>query len=435
MKQSTSNSSKSDRLKNKIKMEMEERRKKQLAKKSKLEITKIKKQAKYVRKRGKVRSLHQYLNPKWNGSPHPLILIGAKQMENIKDNCIILTEMSRSNICRTNSSDGGQTCYTVKSMGINVKQIIKEGQKIVNISPENVTDGFVAILCEANSQCLHEDPSICFISADRDNDDVYEYALLMLYITNIDIGVNDVTGSKWVPIHVWDNEKDYIKLKKMKKSTIKRNKATHHYGSTGECFSFGLRNDFKKSECQRISLTQYASDNNGSDSSQFIQYIGDYFENCYRSFNKIIPGLSNFINVTCRFMKYKSKQTDLKHYVTTLFKDDIKDQSKCFMLSGNININAKTRDLHCEKDTTYTTICVPKQSLIHAYVVFEFMINDSMTLQLDVQQNSAFVYSAYCLSHRQLCTMGKNCMNISNYSARSVFNHFKKSLERVQTDA
>ena len=161
--------------------------------------------------------------------------------------------------------------------------------------------------------------------------------------------------------------------------------------------------------------------------------MGDYFDNCYKSFNKIVSGLSNFINVTCRFMRYESKQTDLKDYVTSMFKDDIKEHSKNFMLSGNININAKTRDLHCEKDTTYTTICVPKQSLIQAYVVFEFKINESMILQLDVKQNSAFTYSAYCLAHRQLYTIGKNCMNISNYSARSVFNHFRKSLDRVKT--
>jgi hypothetical protein len=59
----------------------------------------------------------------------------------------------------------------------------------------------------------------------------------MLYITNIDIGANDITGSKWVPIHVWDNEKDYINLNKVKKSTIKKNKTTHHYGSTGYSMS------------------------------------------------------------------------------------------------------------------------------------------------------------------------------------------------------
>ncbi len=185
-----SNSSKSDRLKKKIESEMEERKMKQLAKKSRLEISleisKTKKQSKYFKKRKKVRFLRQYLNPKLNSSPHPLILIGAKQFENMKENCIILTDMTRFNVCTTNSSDGGQTSYSVKGMGNNMTQIFGEGQKIGKVSPEYISGGYLAILCEVKSQCLQEDPSICFITTDRDNDDVYEYALLMLYVTNID---------------------------------------------------------------------------------------------------------------------------------------------------------------------------------------------------------------------------------------------------------
>lgn len=439
MNQGMLNGSESYKLKKKIALEMEERKKKQQTKNSQLEISKNKKQAKYYKKRQKVRSLHQFLDLKLNSSPHPLILIGAKQFENIKDNSIILTDMTRTNVTTSNSSDGGRTSYTVKSMGINVTQIFGEdlkidkhhvgdGQNIGEVFPEYINGKYLAILCEVKSQCLQEDPSICFINADRDNDDAYQYALLMLYVKNIDI---DVIGSKWSPIHVWDNVKDYAVIKKIKRSTIKSNKSTYHYGSTGECFSFGLRNDFKKTECQRISLTQYANDN-APEITHFIQYIGDNFDKCHKAFDKIIYGMSNFINVTCRFMKYESKQTVLKDYVTAIGNNDIKNKSKSFILSGNININAKTRDFHCEKDTTYTTICVPKQTLIHAFVVFEFMINESMILQLKIKQNSAFTYSAYCLCHRQLYAVGDNCMNISNYSARSVFTHFRKSLERVK---
>lgn len=426
-----SNSNKCDRLRSKIDLEMKERKYKQLAKKSQLKISKDRKQANIYIKRRKIRSLHQYLHQGFKISPHPLILIGAKQFEHIKENSIVLRDMTRYNICKTNNSDGGLTSYAVKNMGNNVKHLFVEGQNIIKVSPRYITGGYLAVLCEAKAQCLQEDPSICFISADRGNDDVYEHALLMLYVTNIDIGVIDVVGSKWVPIHVWENDKDYTSLKRLKKSTIKSNDPTHHYGSSGECFSFGLRNDFKKSKCQRISLTQYAS-NNDLDATHFIQYIGDYFDKCHQSFNKIISGIPNFLNITCRFMQYESKHTDVKEYVTTVFKNDNKNQSKNFMLTGNININAKTRYLHCEKDTTYTTICVPKQTLIHAYVVFEFRINESTILQLDVEQNSAFTYSAYCLTHRQLYTIGQKCMNISSYSARSVFNHFRKSLERVK---
>ncbi len=39
---------------------------------------------------------------------------------------------------------------------------------------------------------------------EEDNDDEYEYALLIIYVTNIDIGVINEVGSKWVPINVWE---------------------------------------------------------------------------------------------------------------------------------------------------------------------------------------------------------------------------------------
>jgi hypothetical protein len=35
--------------------------------------------------------------------------------------------------------------------------------------------------------------------------------------------------------------------------------------------------------------------------------------------------------------------------------------------TANINTNAITRDLHCEKDTTCTTICVPKKKTKNTY--------------------------------------------------------------------
>jgi hypothetical protein len=65
---------------------------------------------------------------------------------------------------------------------------------------------------------------------------------MMLYVTDFDTSDTNDVGSYCVPIHVRDSEKDYAILKKRKRSTIKRHKSSRHYGSSGECFSFGLRN-------------------------------------------------------------------------------------------------------------------------------------------------------------------------------------------------
>ncbi len=152
---------------------------------------------------------------------------------------------------------------------------------------------------------------------------------------------------------------------------------------------------------------------------------------CHKSFDEVIPSMSSYINLTCRSFKYEAKKTILANYLST-FSDDTHGKQSYSILTANININATTSDIHCEKDTTHTIICVPPQKDATAHIIFEFYINHETTLQLEVKQNGVFAYSAYCLAHRQLSTFGDHCMNISTYSAKSVYDHFRKSLERVQ---
>ncbi len=44
--------------------------------------------------------------------------------------------------------------------------------------------------------------------------------------------------------YLWNNAEDITTVRRFKKSTVK-NGGNHHFGSTGECFSFGLHNIFK----------------------------------------------------------------------------------------------------------------------------------------------------------------------------------------------
>jgi hypothetical protein len=103
-----------------------------------------------------------------------------------------------------------------------------------------------------------------------------------------------------------------------------------------------------------------------------------------------------------------------------------------YMLTGNININATTRDIHCEMDVTYTTIHVPNQIENNAHIVFEFKINDCTSIILNIKQNATITYSAYCLAHRQVTTYGNNCMNISTYSNKRLFSSYKQSYKRIK---
>ena len=102
-----------------------------------------------------------------------------------------------------------------------------------------------------------------------------------------------------------------------------------------------------------------------------------------------------------------------------------------FSVSGNVNVNAATKKIHCECDITYTTIHVPSQGELSSHIIFEFLLNEKLSMKIKAMQHSSFCYSAYCLSHRQICTHGKNCINVSTYSPKSLLCNYRHSLKRV----
>jgi len=126
-------------------------------------------------------------------------------------------------------------------------------------------------------------------------------------------------------------------------------------------------------------------------------------------------------------MRQLSSNTEMEHLVK---KENSKNNVQ-FMLTANINIDAKTKYLHCEKDTTYTTIYVPKQISTQAFIVFEFELNELHSLKIKFPPESCFTYSAYCLGHRQIYTNGHKCMNVSTYSSKRLYCHFRKSMVRL----
>jgi hypothetical protein len=64
--------------------------------------------------------------------------------------------------------------------------------------------------------------------------------------------------------------------------------------------------------------------------------------------------------------------------------------------------------------------------------VFEFQLNPLFSLKIQVLQNCSFTYSAYCLAHRQVYTYGFNCINLSTYSTKRLYNHYRLSLNRLK---
>jgi hypothetical protein len=136
-----------------------------------------------------------------------------------------------------------------------------------------------------------------------------------------------------------------------------KNNIHHHYGSSGECFSFGLHNSYKSSTSNGITITHHA---------------GDYLSLLctFNTFYTIIPGISKDFYILARTLKEMSKNSPLLKMFHQNYNNSCTD-SFTFSVSGNVNVNTATKNLHCKCDITYTTIHVPSQNELSSHVIFD----------------------------------------------------------------
>ncbi|MFO0446117.1 MAG: hypothetical protein ACK51L_00465, partial [bacterium] len=167
--------------------------------------------------------------------------------------------MTRTNKKPNMNSDGGITSFVITYVGKNVTSFMKNNMNTSNTIDEDYGDkNFLAILAKTADSNLQNDRHIHFVTTNSTDDDTYEHVLLLLYISNIQRHFkNKPANTPLEYTSTWDNHNDFLHLKKIKQSTIKNNNPEHHYGSQGYCFSFGLRNDFKKIKDDLISVGLY----------------------------------------------------------------------------------------------------------------------------------------------------------------------------------
>jgi len=177
---------------------------------------KIKKRKKYYIKRKKVRSLYTCISSKNNISPHPFLLIGSKIVDKIKENCIFLSDMTRTNKKPNMNSDGGITSFAITYVGKNVTSLMKNNINTSNTISEDYGDKyFLAILAKTTDNNLQNDRHIHFVSTKSTDDDTYEHVLLLLYISNIQRHFeNKAANTALEYTSTWDNHNDFIHLKK-----------------------------------------------------------------------------------------------------------------------------------------------------------------------------------------------------------------------------
>jgi hypothetical protein len=347
--------------KEKVVNEMHRRREKQLRIHYNAQRKKTCSINKWYKKRKKLRRLNCYIFSKRNISVHPLAAISSDTYNVVKDNCIILENMVRCKVNRRNCTDGGITSFDIQSVGINVNCFItnnKDGNCLECIDVDDVLGGFLIVLCSVTESALQNDPNITFIPSD----DHSVYAVLLVLGTDM----NQVVDARLIP--TWDNRRDFSMLKKFKKSTVKIGRSNHHYGSSGYCYSFGIRNAFSRNSTSNVTITSYAGDEM-EPANMFKSFIWQTMDFTFEYLDNIITGLTNNLHIFNKSMQYHAKKTELSSYMKKAI--DINSRYN-IMSSGNINIEACTKFFHCERDTTYTTLMVPPQTISNPFIEFDF---------------------------------------------------------------
>jgi len=129
-----------------------------------------------------------------------------------------------------------------------------------------------------------------------------------------------------------------------------------------------VRNSYNYTQATMVSLTNYAGDGSAK-MKEYKRYIWKQFHSVFMSVDRILAGLSCKLNVCIESIQNVSKNNVLDKYVINA--EDIECGK---ILTASINIDCQTRDLHCEKDVTYTTIVVPFQEDSTCFIVFEFKL-------------------------------------------------------------
>jgi len=141
-----------------------------------------------------------------------------------------------------------------------------------------------------------------------------------------------------------------------------------------------------------------------------------------RALDRIIP---SFVRRTSSFTINIHRQ--LKNCINA--RDDL--IGNLGILPAFINVDASTKILHTERDTTYTIISVPKQEKKTLGINFQLSLTKSASLFLNMQALTTFAYSAFFLTHRQNHDSGHNNINISSYGNQRLFFNARKSIKRI----
>ena len=146
--------------------------------------------------------------------------------------------------------------------------------------------------------------------------------------------------------------------------------------------------------------------------------------------SRILPGFLNIVS------------TKIKNMIPLI---NVSDEDDCFysnllqkngIMNVHVCINAQTKIMHTEADSTMTVIGVPFQPDPNYGMLnpqFYFNVTKTETIVINMKEYSTFSFLGYMLNHQQVMSNNPNkniFINIASYGNKRLFHNILKSIKR-----
>ena len=215
--------------------------------------------------------------------------------------------------------------------------------------------------------------------------------------------------------------------------TFKENivKKKPHFGSCGECYSFGDHASFRKVSVSSQSSIHPYSFRDVEKERHYRHILLSLVRSAQNEIDNCLPGFSTVCTLSLDVMLDTLNE---KVYIQGIPSPSCSGN----YLAAHYNFNAGTSQFHIERDTSYTIMLVPFGcTQNNLQLQFHFRLNDTSMAIIGMTSGVTFTYAAYLLTHRQHCSASDYdcCFNCSAYGNKQLFQHARTTyIRKMSTD-
>lgn len=229
------------------------------------------------------------------------------------------------------------------------------------------------------------------------------------------------------------------------KNNITKKGAANHHNSTGKYYSFGNKGAYKI--VNNSSVGQYSNKN--ITARKYKELLKDAAKDAEQLcachlLDSVLSTQKHIRNMSKLIQPVLSTAYKIQDEIGSVNLKEV-ESTAGGMWQSSICINAKTTVFHTESDCTYTLCKIPNQTLAHDKNIdyqrmFFIQLNENETIAIPLVLNLTFVFTGMFITHRQHCHDYSNhdgsvFINLISYGNKRIFDHIKKSFERVQSSS